>query len=143
MTSSLPSGRPSDERVFAALAYLSILTGLGIFAQIGLYLWKRAESPLIAFHAAQALILSVVALPLVMFGWIASLFVAALVPQDLQPVLVPLGMLCAWLLPTGIVLWLGVRACIGAFRGERAAIPLIGRLAAMTLGDDASALPPR
>jgi uncharacterized membrane protein len=63
-----------DERVLAAAAYFAPFVGFPFVGPIGLLFWKRKTSPFIAFHAAQALVLSVLQIPLgflLMFGWVA------------------------------------------------------------------------
>jgi uncharacterized membrane protein len=63
-----------DERVLAAAAYFAPFVGFPFIGPIGLLFWKRKTSPFIAFHAAQALVLSILQIPLgflLMFGWVA------------------------------------------------------------------------
>jgi uncharacterized membrane protein len=63
-----------DERMLAAAAYFAPFVGFPFIGPIGLLYWKRKTSPFIAFHAAQALVLSILQIPLgfvLMFGWVA------------------------------------------------------------------------
>jgi len=144
MRSMFPSNDRHEERVLATVAYAVMLTGAFVLP-LALYLWKRKESPLIAFHALQAIFLWLAVVPLSFIAVMAMSMLPVLVSVVVGSEIPPIALIAMWLAGIafyGGLLLLALRAAIGAYRGERKEIPIIGRIAARVLGDDAG-LPPR
>ena len=131
----LPS---SDERVLAGVSHLAICGGFWLIAPLAIFLVKRKDSPFVAFHALQATLLALAAVPLGIASWLLALVVsvagALLLGQDAAAVL-PVLWLGPLLLPMLLVGATGVVAGVRAFHGRTWAIPVIGRFARAILAE--------
>ncbi len=141
MTADQPAERsPSGEEcLLAGVAHLALFGGFFVIGPLAIYFWKRAESRFVAFHAAQAIVVSVLALA---FGGVAAfaLFPAMIavglglsraseVAAIAGVAALYLGLCLAGVLPF-------LLALIGAWRsfhGRWWSMPIVGRVAARML----------
>lgn len=127
----------SEERLLAGVAHLGLFGGMWLVAPLAIYFLKGKQSRFVGFHAVQACLWNVVAVPLSMMGmffafggaFFGALFVDGHSSASAARVVVPLIVL-AGLLGSGF-LWIVVTIVAGvkALKGEAWSIPLIGRLA--------------
>jgi uncharacterized membrane protein len=134
--SALAAPRPptQDERLLAACAHLSFLTGFWLVAPIAIYAVKRKESHFAAFHGLQAAVAHVLFGVLMMGGFLAFLVVSAIVGvaassrHELAPLL---GLIPLFGLVGGVFGLFAVHlyAAYAAWGGESWSIPIAGRIA--------------
>ena len=128
-----------DETTFAALAHA--LQVVGWFIAPLIILLVKDRSKFVRFHAFQALILQI-AYTLVFGGVITAFIILVLLSGPATsgknpPLALILGFPIIWLAVMGsyvLVLVLAIVYAVRAGRGEWAAYPLIGRLAARVAG---------
>lgn len=134
-------GLPSQEdRVAAGIAHLGIFGGFWMVAPIVIYFWKGKTSRFVAFHAVQAGLLNVLAVPLTLLGFGVG-FAAVIVFGVLSGgghrdasslvfgVLGPMTFIGAIVLPNLLVFIYAALAGMRALQGREWAIPIIGRIA--------------
>jgi hypothetical protein len=128
-----------ENRLLAALAHLSFITGFWFVAPIAIYVIKRKESRFVAFHALQAVLVQVVfgvVMTLGFIGFIVLMAVAGSSRDDALAGLIfalPLGGFALALLGLFTV---HAVAAFRAWRGEGWSIPLVGGLARAIMGAD-------
>jgi uncharacterized membrane protein len=125
-----------EECLLACVAHLALFGGFWLLGPLALYYWKHKESRFIAFHAVQAILLSLVMLAfgilgmLVLFVLVLGLAAAAHAAfgKGAAGPAVMLGYALGLLimaLPAILAIVGGVRA----FRGQWWSMPIIGGLA--------------
>lgn len=133
---------PQENRLLAALAHLSFITGFWLIAPIAIYVVKRKESRFVAFHALQAVLVQVVFGVVMTLGFIGFVVLTAVAGSSRSDALamvvftLPLGGFALGLLTLFTV---HAVAAFRAWRGEGWSIPLVGGLARAILGADVGA----
>jgi uncharacterized Tic20 family protein len=125
-----------EERVLAGIAHLALYGGFWLIAPIGLYFYKKKDSPFVAFHAVQACLLQVAAVPLGIAGLVLGLAGAAVLGgvgvsnrSEILAGIAPLSVIGGATLPGLLILFVSTVAGVRALRGREWMIPGIGRLA--------------
>ena len=147
ITPPLPPGaprapQPQEDRLVAAVAHLSFLTGFWVVVPIAIYVLKRKESRFVAFHALQAVLVQVffsAVMTLGVGGFFALVDVAgARRSLGLSKVTLAFSLIGFAL---GSLAFFAVHAIAAfrAWRGDGWSIPGIGRLAEAILGADKGA----
>ena len=122
-----------EDRMVAAVSYLSWLVGMYLVVPIAIFFWARDRSRFVSFHAIQATVLGLMmagAAAVATVGYFIVLMVAAMFGAAVGAELAFLLSGAAFvvlvvLLPTIATLY----AAWCAFHGDTWRIPLIGRLA--------------
>jgi uncharacterized Tic20 family protein len=134
-------GLPSqEERVAAGIAHLGIFGGFWLVAPLVVYFWKGKTSRFVGFHAIQAGLLNVLAIPLTMLGFgvgFAAMIVFGVlsgggqrdVVTQVFGVLGPMTLVAAVLLPNLLVFVYAALAGVRALQGREWPITIIGRIA--------------
>lgn len=132
-----------EDRVAAGIAHLGIFGGFWLIAPIVVYFWKGKTSRFVAFHAVQAGLLNVLAIPLSMlgigFGFVAMIFFGLLGGggRDASSVVLgalgPMAFIGAIILPNLLVFIYAAVAGMRALQGQEWSIPIIGRIARSVL----------
>jgi uncharacterized membrane protein len=130
-----PSADDQD-RVLAALSHFSILGGFWLVVPLAIYFVKRESSRFVSFHALQAALLAIAAIPIGFVGTFAIAAVTVLSGALLGRgdfggfALVPTAVVLLGIFFTGaLIVLLAVCGGIKALRGERWSMPILGPLA--------------
>ena len=123
----------SEDRMVAAVAYLSWFVGMYLVVPVGIFFWARDRSRFVTFHAIQATLLALmmaVAAAVSTVGYFIVMIVAALIDAAVGAELVFL--LGGAFFVTVVLLLPAIAALYAAwcaFHGDTWRIPLIGWLA--------------
>lgn len=139
-----PTTPTQEDRLIAALAHLSFLSGFPMVAPLAIYAIKRKESRFIAFHAMQAAVAHAMFCTTALVGGVFFMAVYLIVDPSLgtpghHPVLGAVAMiapLLALLMMPLVLLLVQSLAAYSAWQGRSWAIPIAGRLARGILGAD-------
>lgn len=152
-----PPGQPStqissEDRLLVAFMYLSYFTGFWLVVPALVYAFKRDTSRFVAHHALRAVIVHLLAIPVLLVSTVFYLVcvfgVAALLQgtghqnEDLAALLVGLFSIGAWLVPSGLYLAFCVLATLRAAQGRVDTTSLLGRTVERWLGPDKAAAAP-
>jgi hypothetical protein len=133
------AGEPQENRLLAALAHLSFISGFWLVAPIAIYVVKRKESRFVAFHALQAVLVQVVfgvVMTLGFIGFVILMAVAGGRRSDTLAMVVFALPLCGLALGLLTLFTVHAVAAFRAWRGEGWSIPLVGGLARAIMGAD-------
>jgi uncharacterized Tic20 family protein len=148
MTTQAPSPAavpvPSqDERLLAACAHLSFLTGFWLVAPVAIYVIKRKESRFVAFHALQAAVVQVLFGMAFGVGLLALIVLMAAVGisghQELAP-LIAFAPLFAFVAGPLALFGIHALAAYWAWRGLDGSLPIAGRIARAIQSADEGAI---
>lgn len=138
-----PAAIPSqDDRLLAAAAHLSFITGFWLCAPIAIYVIKRKESRFVAFQALQAALVQVlfgVGSGFFVFVWVVLSAAAGLSGRH------ELGAIAALLPFLGLfggglgLLAMHLVAAYASWRGQAFSIPVAGHLARAVISADEGA----
>lgn len=137
-----------EERILAAVGYLGYVTGFWLVLPIAIYVLKRERSRFVAHHAMRAILLHLLAVPLLVFGWAlaAAVHIGMVFLLDDHGRSPSRGaeaglfvvMILAWVLPWLVYLCVSVLGAIRAFQGRLHAGSLLGRVVERLLGQDST-----
>jgi uncharacterized membrane protein len=138
-----PTALPSqDDRMLAAVAHLSFVTGFWLAAPIAIYVIKRKESRFVAFHALQAAMIQVLFGVGTAFFVLACFFLTATAGLSGRHELVALASLVPFFGVFGGgfgLLAMHLVAAYSAWRGQVFSIPIAGHLARSIMAADEGA----
>lgn len=152
-----PPGPPSapvssEDRLLVAFVYLSYFTGFWLVVPALVYAFKRDTSRFVTHHALRAVIVHLLAIPVLMasailylvlvFGLAAFFQGGGHQNEDLAAVLVAVLSIGAWLVPSGLYLGFCVLATLRAAQGRVDTTSLLGRTVERWLGPDKNAAAP-
>jgi uncharacterized membrane protein len=136
MTSVVKEAQAIDDqqRLLAAVSHFAILGGFWLVVPVAIYLWKRETSRFVAFHALQATLLAIAAVPLSIavivlaaaFGLGALLVFGGDGGTFALEVILVWGAVCVSGSVTAV---LAIIAGVKALRGETWSMPILGPLA--------------
>lgn len=132
-----PLGQPTqDERLFAALAYLSYLVGFWFIGPLAIYGLKGRTSRFVRFHAGQALVATLATVAGVMIAVVlliglgfATALLHAATDNDELAVVFPVIRILGSLLFAGVPTVLLLIAAARAYGGTHKPVPIVGRFA--------------
>lgn len=135
-----------EERMLAGVAHVALFGGFFFVGPLAIYFWKRQQSRFVAFHAAQATIVTIMLFALGGLAWIVaiplSIVVGVALHQSSELVAgIAVGAIyVAALAVSALPLVVAVVAGWRAFNGQRWSIPLVGRAAEKIVARDALAV---
>ena len=127
----------SEERLLAGIAHLGLFGGMWLVAPLAIYFLKGKQSRFVGFHAVQACLWNVVAVPLSIMGmffafggmFFGALFVDGHSPTSAARFVLPMLFVAALLGSSLFWLVVTIVAGVKALKGQAWSIPIIGRLA--------------
>ena len=131
-----------EERLLAGVAHVALFGGLFVIGPLAIYFYKRRTSPFVAFHAAQATIVSLLLFGFVGAAWTLLVPLVLLIGWALSSMPQGVAMVGVWLiylamaLLAALPLIIAVTAAWRAFHGRTWSIPIIGRIARGIVAQD-------
>jgi uncharacterized Tic20 family protein len=143
-TAPVVSSTTQEERILAAASYLGYVAGFWLIVPIVIYVLKREQSRFVAHHALRAVLLHLLAVPVLILGWLLAMvgsFALASVFEDRRPdsafgAAFLVTTVLAWLLPWFAFLVVTVLGAVRAFQGRIQTGSLFGRIVERLLGQD-------
>lgn len=132
------ASKESENRSLAAISYLTYLLGFWLLGPILIYAIKHKESPFVAFHAMQSIVLSVVSTVFIVLGVIlgyVGIFAGAMADSAALAGLSMLVWVICFLAPMAIHFILSIVGAVKAHKGEVWSIPVIGAISRSFAGD--------